>query len=338
MKTSTSVRLALLAATLCPTPAAAPLPQAFPRGDLFLSSPNLTTGATTHGIVQIDPVTGDTTRLVTVARVPSNLDSLAYDPHRDALVLVAKETLSDPWTLFAVGAQGGLSNLGLTGLELFCLAPTGDGRIYARRRSAPSTSVWYVDAAGLLQRLMDQSGTQSFQWSSTVGVDYRQMHYHPPTRSLLAVTRESVGRISCSGTVTDGVVVRRVTLSADGTRAVGPVLCSEFMASPSSEIPVGLSAMDDGDLLLVLDTNTNQEEPRMVRLDPQTLAMTPFATSGYPGAAATTAGTWSSRLGEAVVLDAFNGALRAYAQGESGGGTTIPTPSLSSRQPVRCYR
>ncbi len=117
-------------------------------------------------------------------------------------------------------------------------------------------------------------------------------------------------------------------MNAAGTQASGAVICNQVVVDPlGANTPVGHSLLPSGAILLVVDTNQNALQPRMMSIDPVTLAATPFAQNGpYTGSAASNAVAWSSRRGEAVILDSFNDVLRGFSLGSSGTGAVI-TPS-----------
>ncbi len=298
--------------------------QSFAQGELLLSSTLLpVSGGTPGGIVRIDPVTGVTTTIVDLAQPQSHQDTIAYDPYRDAILVSAALQAGSPRLLHTIDASGSAQSLGFQNQQIRALAPTGDGRVYLRTDGVPGR-VWYLDSQDQMQQLLDASGTGPFEFEPGGTYDYRVLHYDALTRSLFAAA-PSVQRDCTTGAFTPGVSVRRVTLSADGSQVEGPVLCADFEVSTSDELPVGLSVMGDGALLLVVDTSSVLEEPRMLYVDPLTLAISEFARNGNPSAAATSAGTWSSSLGRAVILDSGGNALLTYAQGETGLGTPLST-------------
>jgi hypothetical protein len=138
-------------------------------------------------------------------------------------------------------------------------------------------------------------------------------------------SQDSFGAVLCPGGDPLNPTVLRLDLSADGTRVVGSS-CTQVTIDPlGSNLPVSLSRMDDGDWLLAVDTNQNATQPRLQRIDPATLAVSPFASNGpYTGAAVTDFGCWSSLRGEALLADNVNERLWSFADGSSG---TILTPS-----------
>ena len=315
----TAALLALVAAADIPA-------QSFTQGDLYLYSPTVTAGGAFNGaVVHIDLATGNASIPVGLLQSLQRGGAIAYDPYRDGLLFCGVlNSAQSSLLLWCADALGNTRSLGLSGEQLSCLAPTGDGRVYLRRQGPPIGQVYYLDAANQIHVLQDPAGVQPFSFG-TGSWSYHAMIYHAPTRSLFAAGPSN--RVGCSGVgTTTAVTVRRATLSADGTHVVGPQRCAEFEVSTSSERPVGLSQLADGTLLLVVDTNSNAAESRMLRIDPWSMAITSYAVNGsYSGAAATNAGTYSSTLGKAVILDTLGDKLRAFAMGESGSGTTVPT-------------
>jgi hypothetical protein len=293
---------------------------AFTPGDLFLYSPAVTGISSVDGaVVRIDPTTGNASIFVDLALTQGWQGSLAYDPYRERLLFCASLNGGNGINyLWAADGAGNTQNLGHASKTFWALAPRGDGIVYLRDGSSNAGRVWYLDANNQLATLQDESGTQPFHFAPGTQPWFTTMTYHAGTNSLVVAGPSQLG-VACGGGENAGVVVRRATLSADGTRAIGPVLCAEFNVSPGSDVPTGLTALPDGRLLLVVDTNSNEAEPRLLHVDPWTMTIT------------TNGGTWSSALGKAVVLDTFNDVLRAFAPGEGGIGAVITTSTpLSS--------
>ncbi len=307
--------------------------QSFTPGDIFLLSQRVNAAADA-GIMRIDSTTGAASQFLSLGGVTPERDTLAYDPYRDALLFAAHlGNVSNQASLYRADGDGTVTELVPQGWAMHAFAPTGDGRVYMH--PSWNSEIEYLDATDTLHPVWNEDGTAPFEFTSGapfVSFQYTAMVYHAPTNALFAAAEP--WSETCDGGSAIGVVVKRAVLSPDGSRVVGPVACVEFDISMFStgEVPVGFSVMDDGDLLLSADTNSNSAEPRMLRIDPYTMAATPFATSQHTSVAATTAGTWSSVLGKAVMLDTHLGVLRAYADGESGGGTII-TPSVSISDP-----
>jgi hypothetical protein len=117
--------------------------------------------------------------------------------------------------------------------------------------------------------------------------------------------------------------VRKLPLSADGTRVSGPMSCAEFDVVWDGETSHGFSLMPDGDLLLGAHTGVyGTPLARLVRVNPATLAMSPFALFGDASNGGT---TWSTALGKAVTQTHFMSGLRSYFAGQVDGGASVPT-------------
>jgi len=125
--------------------------------------------------------------------------------------------------------------------------------------------------------------------------------------------------------------VRKVPLSADGSRVGGPMVDSLFNVSPGlgGEQPVGWSYGPNGTLILNVITAEAGAMPRMLQVDPASAAITVWGNNGTSDPSAPIylfdAGAYSTSLDKVVVLDAWNKVLRSYQQGSPGGlGTTVP--------------
>lgn len=186
-----------------------------------------------------------------------------------------------------------------------------------------------------MRSLPDASGTTPFVVPGTASVPAGMMLYHEPTNSLL-LAQTLANSQNCAGMSVFHVTIRRLPLSAEGSRVAGPVACSEFIGLSASQDVVGFQWKDDGDAILVVDTNSSVIAPRILKVDPNTLAMTTFATPGGYFAAAAAAlwgGGWSTLLGRAIILDPCADAFRTYAFGDTGNGLILPT-SLPPSTPV----
>lgn len=303
----------------------------FTAGDLYLLSPAIQGSSSDDGaLVHVDLSAGSAGILVDTFTTPSQSFAVAFDPWRQRVVFRAGlDTVFEPTHLWAVDAAGNLDDLGFAGSVLSQFAPDGQGRIYMRQSSATTPFV-YLDASGELNVLLDASGTQPFLLNGSGSTDMRGLIYDPGTHALFVASIGPLG--ACPGGATDKVNVRRLPLSADGTRVVGPEDCVSFEVSSTGENPVGWSHGPGGLLVLVIDTNTNAQEPRLQTVDPVTLAVSPFASNGsYLGAAATNAGTWCSALGQVVILDTGTDVLRAFGAGQTGAGNVLAlTGSVSA--------
>lgn len=303
----------------------------FTAGDLFLYSPAVTGSSSVDGaLVRIDPLTGNATLLVDFFATQSNPGSLAYDPYREGLIFCARlDSVLQPTHLWLVDGAGNRTDLGHEGLNFSTLAPTPFGHVYLRQGGLPGDLIRYLDEFNGLHTLLDDTGTAPFDLAPGAAATIQAMTYHAGTHALIVASGSNQAPpCGGGGGVTAAVSIRRIPLSPDGTQVTGAVNCAEIEISTSGEVPTQWSAGPGGSLLLVVDTNSNAAEGRMVLVDPVTLALSTYASNGsYTGAAATSAGSYSSVLGKAVILDTFANVLRAYAQGESGNGVTI-TPSI----------
>jgi hypothetical protein len=291
------------------------LAAAFESGDLYLLSRALPSVG--EGILRIDPASGATSLLVDA---PSNLrPSLSYDPFRDRLLFVE---------MVATGVRtadeaGALATLPTAGTGPMQVAARGDGIVYlwfgpGTAPPALAAGFGYLDASNALHDLLNASGTARFTFTSS----FQDMLYDPGTNSLLCFSGVPFG--PCP-TASQTCAVR-IPLTADGTQVAGALSFVQVDVSASAESVDGSSRIPGGDVLVVVDTNSNDREPRMQRLDPAAMTFTAFASNGpYTGAAATDTGGWHAGLGRALVLDTFADTLRSFGSGEVGGGTTFAT-------------
>lgn len=320
-------RLAVAAALVAAASAGAG-PGGFTPGRLYLYSPAIQGLSSTSGaLVSIDPTTGSTSMVVDFDVTLTYSDCLAYDPFRNRLICAAgTQGAGSTIRTMLVDGGGAVEFLPFDGVAVQLLAPTGDGRIYHRHGADPVATFRYLDAANRLQTLMDASGAQPFLLEGSAFFPVHALEYDAGTNALIAASY-SATVAACAGGSSANISVRRIPLSPDGTRVTGPIACAQFDVDTAgaSEKPVGLTRMPGGQLLLVVDTNSNALQYRMIQLDPATLALTGFAANGHLFAAATNAGTWSTTLGKAVILDTGNDVLRAFGAGEVGDGVVIAT-------------
>lgn len=227
--------------------------------------------------------------------------------------------VAQPTHLWAVNADGELDDLGFPGLGFHCMAPRGDGLVYLRYQGA-TAPFRYLDAANRLQTLMDDTGTAPFLLDGSAISDVTCMIYEPATNALFTASASHV----CSGGSTGRVNVRKLPLSADGQRVVGPVTCAQFDVGAGGDSPVGWSRGPAGQLMLVVSIGLSGVAPKILCLDPATLSFSVFASSGgYFGDPFVPTGVYAPPLGKAVILDGGGNHLRAYAAGESGVGTNV---------------
>ena len=314
----------LFAALACPALAAQG--GGFTSGQLYLYDPNVAGTSPIDGaILRIDLGAAHSEVTVDTFYTPHLQGALAFDPYRQRLVFFGSAILpTDDARLWCVDAAGNLTDTGLHDGLYASLAPTGDGRIYMHAHGAGSDTkpfVW-LDANNELQTLMDETGLLPFLLEANAFSDVTGMIWDEGTHSLFVA---SDGGAPCFGGATGKANVHKLPLSADGTRVEGPIGCVQIEISASGETPAGWSHGPAGQLLLVIDTNSNDKEPRLQLVDPVTLATSIFARPGpYIGAAATNAGTWSTTLAKAVVLDTLNDKLRAFETGQVGDGVVLP--------------
>jgi hypothetical protein len=286
--------------------------QDFTAGDLYLLSQGLP--GVLSGIVRVDPVTGGTSLLADLPEIPPLKGNLTYDPHRDRLVYLDTR---NPGGIVAVDAAGNRTDLAPGETTPRVVAARGDGILYYC--GVPSTIVRYLDAQDVAHDLLDEAGAAGFLFAA--GSHAEELVYHPQTNSLVVITGQRNG-VACANA--NRTCALRIPLTAGGTQVAGPVEFTEVDISPGG-LPLvakGSGLLPTGELLYVMDTNTNNAEPRMQRLDVAAMTSLTYASSGpYVGAAALDAGTFSGVRGQALILDSDT--LRAFGQGESGSGTPV---------------
>ena len=299
----------------------------FAAGDMLLLSPTIQGISSSGGaLVHVDLAAGTAGILVDNEGTPSTPGLVAFDPWRQRAIFRASPASAPAdLRLWAVDASGAMDDLGSLLPDFGDLAPTGDGRIYMQVHGGAAAlfPFVYLDQVGDLNTLLDASGTAPFALEGNPFFDVRGMVYHPGTNALF-VSSPASPFTGCAGGATDRVTIRKLPLSADGSRVVGPVQCTDFeVSSGVEEIPVGWGLGPGGQPVLVVDTNSSAKEPRMILVDPVAVTASAFASSEYPSAGATNVGTWCSVLGKVVILDIGADVLRAFAAGESGSGSTL---------------
>lgn len=291
----------------------------FNAGDMYLYTVGINgPDGAASALVHVDHGAGTADVLVDTASATQGVGTVVWDAYRQRVLFRGSVAVGGPVRLWATDAAGQLDDLGNLPFAWKSMTSTGDGRIYLHAGGI-SAPFQYVDATNTLTTLMDVTGTVPFVLEGNPSFDVRGMIYDAGTNALFLATPTA-----CTGGVINRINVRKLPLSVDGTRVVGPIGCAQFDVSSSGEEPVGWSRGPAGQLVLVADTNTNDQEPRMMLVDPGSLAITTFASNGiYAGAAATNAGTWCSSLGKVVILDTGTNVLRAFAPGESGTGAVL---------------
>lgn len=305
----------------------------FSAGDLYLYSASVDApgggGPSVSGLVHVDLLAGTANLQVPTTSTGQSAGSVVFDPYRQRIVFDGKlEPSVDPSRLWAMDAAGNLEVLSTLSLSISALAPTGDGRIYFRA-AGTGQPFRYLDANNDVQTLLDETGTVPYLMDGNFNFNFNGLIYDAGTNALILSTIVSN---FCAGGVNNRLNIRKLPLSADGTRVGGPYTCAQYEVSTSSEGARGFSHGPGGMLVLVVDTNSSDEEPRMLLVDPVTLDITPFASNGpYTGAGATDAGSWCSALNRVVILDTFSDDLRAFGFGEVGEGILLsPSGSVSS--------
>jgi hypothetical protein len=288
--------------------------QTFTQGDLYLASTVLPTVG--NGVLKIDPTTGADTLLADLPDVNPFRGSLSWDPYRDRLLLNTSPNLGDSG-LITIDALGNVAQLIPSLSTPDVIAARGDGIIYIWY--APTQRLRYIDATDQVHDVLDVAGTSPY----TLSAAPIEMIYDPGTNALF-LFQAAVQFTIC--TTTTAFCAIKVPLTADGTQVAGAETFVQQDVSTNSEDPVGTGYLPGGDLLVVVDTNNNTLEPRMLALDPAAMSLSVYASNGpYTGAAATNAGTFSSVRDEAVIFDILNGVLRAFGLGDSGAGTILAT-------------
>jgi hypothetical protein len=286
---------------------------AFQQGDLYLLSqglPNQQGSGLVRGIVRIDPTSGAST-LVYTSSLALGL-YLEYDSFRDLLVFTRHDSL------YGMDPSANLTLLeALPPWQEGAIASRGDGPIYIQLDS----EIHYLDTGNVMHPLLDQAGTGTFAIGGAMSI--RQLHYHEPTQSLIACFSGGAVAVCPDNTK---ICVAKVPLNAAGTQVIGPVTAVQYEVSGSGEEVAGLDDLPGGEVLVVCDTNSNDAEPRILSLDPATMSVGVYASSGsYIGAAALNAGCYSAAYSQVVVLDTFANILRGFPQGGSGEGNILPT-------------
>ncbi|MCR9245084.1 MAG: hypothetical protein NXI31_08625 [bacterium] len=297
----------------------------FRPGELFLYTPSTATNG--YMLLRIDPRAATAVPLVhfDYASIAQALDGACYDPFRDRILVSAGLTGAPP-ELWAVDSAGRTQSRGHSGYWINKMTSRGDGIVYCVTVPGSLTEIRYLDASDNLQPLMDASGVAPF-----VSPRFTRMIYHPGQNALFLAENAWYPSACAAGTWTGDIInVHRVPLAPNGTQVAGPVTCTTIDISNSAQAATGWSLLPGGDLLLVIDTNSNSTEPRMQRIDPVTLAASTFASSGsYIGTAAVPAGVWSNTVGAAVVVDSSNHVLRAYGAGAIGPGVVLPPAGIT---------
>lgn len=313
----------------------------FREGEVFLYSTGLSApGYTGAGILRVDPVAGTGSVFVqTLGGYSANyVGGMAFDPYRQRLGF--SSAIGTPYEhLWFADGQGNVQNVtaGMfpAGVSLTGLSPTGDGRIYCNEPYGSVAPLHWFDAQNGYHVLYDSDGVTPMRIDGTSNFSIDGMIYDPGTNALFVASTTPA-----PGFPQAAVNIRKLPLSADGTRVVGPVgnVQFEISAAPpaasSGEAPRGWSRGPNGQLALLVHSIDQEILPRMLLVDPGTSAVSVYASCGQstqPGAwAVTTGGVYHPQLGAFLLVDFWNGKLRAYSQGSSGNGTVVGTTPVAT--------
>lgn len=289
----------------------------FTDGQLVLLDPTLDSG-----IAMIDPLSGAISEPYSLHDVPFSFDVLCYDPYRERILFPATPLPGDPRVLLSGDAQGNFDVIGFPDTPCQALAPVGDGRVYFRLQEDPINALRVLDANDQVSIVADGNGQP---YTPPINGGWFHMEYHPASNSLV---HASGSFLAPCGTP-QHISVRRFDLSPDGNQVVGDA-CVSFEVDPSGGCrPTGLSRLDADSMILTVDSNSNADQPRLLRVQVEPLVVSAYTSFGYAGAAATNAGTYSRLRNQAVIYDTANNALRAYSPGQGGEGFLVtPADSL----------
>ena len=298
--------------------------QSFRPGDLYLYTPAFEGISSSGGsIVHIDPLSGAVTQFIDLETSSGGHDQIAYDPYRDRLIFQGG-FVPNHTELYLANATGAVTSLGfgsVAGPFLGGFAATGTGDIYFRR-STQLNELTRLDAVNQAHPLLGSTGTVPFVPSGWHFGMIQSMEYHAPTHSLVVGYGSNLG--VCTGGDIKQISLRRLDLSADGTRVIGEA-CWQYDLDPGqfNGTVVGLAPMSSGDLLMTIDNNSNSTLPRMVRVNPAAQTAVAFASNGHAFSAATNAGALSRLRNQAVILDTGNDVLRVFVASQVGSGVVF---------------
>lgn len=313
----------------------------FREGEVFLYSTGVTSpGYTGAGILRVDPVAGTGSVFVpTLGGYSANyVGGMVFDTYRQRLVFSSAIGSPVEHLWFADGA-GNVQNVTASqfpsGVAMVALAPTGDGRIYCTEGYGAFAPIGWFDAQNSYHVLYASDGVTPMRIDGTSNYHLDGMIYDPGTNALFVASRSPA-----PGFPEAAVNIRKLPLSADGARVVGPVGNVQFEISPvppaqsSGEAPRGWSRGPNGQLALLVHSIDTEVMPRMLLVDPVTSAVSVFASCGQsqqPGGwAVTTGGAYHAQLGKFLLVDFWNGVLRSYSQGGTGNGTVVGTSPVAT--------
>lgn len=306
--------------TIAPSAQAGDL--SFQVGDLYALLRNYT--YSTDAIVRIQP--GGAGSWSVLSEFPTGIwpTTFTYDAYRSRLIYIHSAAVHE---IRAVDAEGTHTVL-VPGWRPDQLAAKGDGILYIFEDDTAAVGFHYLDASDVLHDLLDVTGTARFDLGPGGRLD--EMIYDPGTNSLIGFVGDftGIGIPECPSSQASCAV--RIPLNAAGTQVAGPVVATSAEISTSFESPVGSGYVPGGGILWVVDTNSNDREPRLQLLDPSTMVTVPFASPGYYiGAAGIGGGTYSAVRGQGVTLNPRDENLRAWSFGETGDGTQFASGATS---------
>lgn len=316
--------------SLCVAATVLPARSQFPTGSIYVASVRTQPGGSPYNAVtRIDPFSGAATDLLVLGGsvYPA---SMAYDPYRDRLIAYCTLGASPNPAVHALDGFGGWSTLSTT--YLVRLAPRGDGLIYGYKAGAGGSTlqtIYYLDAANQEHALLDVGGASPwllFGGAPHNGDPIQAIVFDPSENALFLALRGDTLTPTCSGPSLR-VSIRKLPLTPDGTALRAPAQCSEFdiTSLPNAvETPLGFSYGPAGDLLLAVQVSWSGGMPRLLRIDPATGQISPFANTGpYYGDAAIACGVYSPLSGKALIYDDGNDVLRQFAPGSIGDGEVL---------------
>lgn len=261
---------------------------------------------------RINPDTGAGATLVPYLGIAGggNTGRVAFDPYRGGL-LASFNMQPDPYwlgKLWLIDSNGAATSLGFAQEDLAALAPVGDGRVYFQRRANnPGQKIEWLDASNVAHVLMQPDGV------TPVSAWVEQMVYWPAGNALLATVSSQYG---CGA----GVSVRKLPLSADGTRLAGPVTCATG-GSQYALLAKGIDVLPGGNFLVTTDNGSYFWDQLLV-LNPWTMTLGTWAKAFVVDI---DGGCWSARRGQAVIVDDGGNQLLGFDAGDDGTGDPIPT-------------
>jgi hypothetical protein len=277
------------AATIC---AGSLLAQGFTDGDIYLASTLLPTGA---GIARVDPASGVTTLVLSLFDLHAG-STPCYDPFRDRIFFTGRTMAGTSTALWTVDATGAAATVAVPGQVPVQVAARGDGKVYLWNSFR---TFRYLAADDSVHDLLDAAGGAPFDIGINGNV-FDSLIYEPRTNALFLASDTMSGLATC-GAATN-TCVRRIPLSADGTRVVGPVDSVDFCVRDDTfQGTEGFSLGPGGSLVLLVDDNTNDGQ-----------------LNGCHG-----------RVDAVLVLDTLNDVLRRFDLGSAGTGAVFSVAGLS---------